>query len=59
MPEEGEVTLIYLRPDPVDEGPDTLRCPACGTDNALSIVGSQAASLRDRTEGCHFATIVQ
>ena len=31
MSEEAQVELILLRPDPVEEGPDTLRCPACGT----------------------------
>ena len=31
MSEGGGVDLILVRPDPVEEGPDTLRCPACGT----------------------------
>lgn len=30
---------------PKDQPKDTQRCPLCGTDGALSIVGSQAASL--------------
>jgi predicted amidophosphoribosyltransferase len=29
--DEGGVELILVRPDPVAEGPDTIRCPACGT----------------------------
>jgi hypothetical protein len=31
MGDVGNVELVLLRPDPVEEGPDTLRCPACGT----------------------------
>jgi RIP metalloprotease RseP len=33
------------QPRGVRQPRDLQRCPACGTDNALSIVGSQAASL--------------
>jgi len=29
MSEAADIELILLRPDPVEEGPDTMRCPAC------------------------------
>src|SRR5512139_2289063 len=31
MSENARVQLVLLRPDPVAEGPDTFRCPSCGT----------------------------
>ncbi|MEA3335485.1 MAG: DEAD/DEAH box helicase [Chloroflexota bacterium] len=44
-------------PDRAGQPPrDLQRCPVCGTDNALSIVGSQAASLSSVAIGHLFTT---